>query len=424
MFSFNRNLKIAETGLNRCIDDYFSKSDIIVDINLSKWKTNCNYYILQKHDNSDTSGLITCIPIDYLRKKVKSKEPVVSELEEKKDLFKLFLKKGYNMNDLEKIKYNNISLSSFYKPFLLQSSLSKTVDYAKIDIENNDLERELDMIIGFYDRDTLRRPKINDKSEWMGNNDIYEFLKRMITDDDNIFLMNIIYIEAKKNFYESSSAFYNSHFFNQLKEFKKSKKRFLVSTILYNSHFNGIVIDKEFKRKKKQGIVYFFDSQGYDPKTIKYNKNYFFLKSNMHLRKQKYNDLEFSSRENYHIDILSYCIKDLFDIELVVLNKFVIQLLNSECGMFSLFFLFLNVTNPPIKISDELKNYFTLIFKGDLSISQIRGMFYVTDEDVEYKDYINNLATYEMKNRKCLEFVKLEEKSRKNMEKVYNKIIK
>lgn len=408
-------MRYPETGYNRLLDDFFSKTKMTVNMKLNNWNTNCNYHLLSKLDKSETMGKITCIPIGYLRKEHGEKGVHYDNEEyEKKKLFSKFLEDKHDISSLSNITYNGVELSKFYKPYLLQADLTKTIDYAKLDAFNNDLEKELGMTIGIYNKELITKPRLVNRNEWMSNNDIKEFMKKIITDDDDIYFVDIIYIERRRSFFDTSSTFYHSYYYQQLLGFQKSKKRFLLSMVLYNSHFNAIVVDKNFKRKNKNGIIYMFDSQGYDSETIRYNKNFFFLDSSMEQKKQQENDFENNSTaENYHVDIISDFFNKEFGIDLLLLNKFVIQLLNSECGMFSMIFLYLNVLNKPYNIHSSLKNYMTMMFKGDLTVSEIRGLFFVTNEDASYDEYMNNLGTYEIKNRKYLEFIKLEEKKKR-----------
>lgn len=420
MFGFNRNLRYPETGYNKLVDDFFTRTKMIPDLKLEKWNTNCNFYILDKYDKSPTQGKVTCIPLDFLRSMYKNNGIIYEkEEEEKEDLFKKFKTKSYTIDDLKSLTYKNINLSRFYKPYLLQADLSKTVDYAKLD-NNNALEKELGSTIGLYDREVMQKPRVVYRNEWMSNNDIKEFLKKMIIPEDDIFFVDMIYIDKKKSFYETSSGFLYSHSKIQLDQFKKSGKRFLFSMILYNSHFNAIIVDRKMKKKNKTGIIYLFDSQGYDKKTISYNENLFFVDCNMSLKKQKkVYKIESSSQENYHVDILSEYFRSEYKINIVVLNKFVVQLLNSECGMFSMLFLYVNILKKPESVIKALRNYFSITLKGDLTVSQIRGLFFVTNEDLSYESYMNSLDSYSVRNRKYLEFQRLKEKMNKYIDVIY-----
>lgn len=121
--------------------------------------------------------------------------------------------------------------------------------------------------------------------------------------------------------------------------------------------------------------------------------------------------------ENYMpIKILTLYLLNEFNITNFIFNDFELQHGNSECGLFSTFFLlsFLLIRNKNnhIEIIDFKKIYFLFLPMGDLIMSYYRGLLYTTEEDLEknkitFNKYMNSYNIYPIQDRKFIEFNKV-----------------
>lgn len=116
------------------------------------------------------------------------------------------------------------------------------------------------------------------------------------------------------------------------------------------------------------------------------------------------------------IQILASYLLKTFNITNFIFNDFELQHGNSECELFSTYFLlsFLLTRNKSnnIEIIDFKKIYFSFLPMGDLIISYYRGLLYTTEEDLiknnlTVNKYMNSYNIFKIKNRKFIEFNKV-----------------
>ncbi|APG58263.1 core protease I7 [BeAn 58058 virus] len=100
--------KIPELGFTNLLSYIYSESGLCYNIDMSKFLTNCNGYVVDKFDKSKTAGCVSCIPISILLELVDSGyidippniNPKTSTLESelilKKELVSRLKKKIYN----------------------------------------------------------------------------------------------------------------------------------------------------------------------------------------------------------------------------------------------------------------------------------------------------------------------------------------
>lgn len=82
--------KIPELGFTNLLCHIYSLAGLCSNIDVSKFLTNCNGYVVEKYDKSTTAGKVSCIPIGMMLELVESghlSRPNSSdELDQKKEL--------------------------------------------------------------------------------------------------------------------------------------------------------------------------------------------------------------------------------------------------------------------------------------------------------------------------------------------------
>lgn len=435
-YSFQKNLHYPEIGVNFCLNIFLHLLDKLIFFNPEKFETSVNNYLLDIYDKSDSKGQISFIPIEFLRNYFKNENSNIqnnkfkNEIEEKRYYVKLLIQNKIDENFYKINNYQNVPLEYFRKP-LLFASLTKTVDFCKISTnENSDLGLIFDKVKKFNPKDIDR-----DMNEWMSKTEIMNFITpQLFTLPDlkkMIYFIPLIYI--KYNYNVTNKDFIYSEILHSYdwKNIPK-EKRFIISIILYNSHFTSCIVDLNCKvNNDLKKVGYFFNSCGYNPYKFNKNKNYWFIDSCSKIT--NHNKIEPHKKNNDNLTIEAFC--DLLKTELsvtnFVFNSFSIQELDSECGIFSMMFLFYfleylkKIKN--FKVIDMKYVYHNILFiGGDLTYSMIRGLFYFTNEDLEKNyitnnDYLNSPYVYPIKNRKFNEFSILYQKNYKKIQKKINK---
>lgn len=432
-YSYYRNLRLPESGISFIINYFLTKCKIANTLSPINFETTCNNILLDIIDTSNTKGKVTYIPIafllDFYTKTTKLEYNLSKdEVEDKKKLLNFFKdNNGYKniKESLEQYKFRNISLEYFKKP-TLSCLLSKTSDYSR-NLKILDEFSKKYGIIGFNTKNLISTSDLNEETvlEWMNNNEIYNLLYPITLLFEDIFIIPLTNIPVVSyNEQLTYSGFYQSqikYFWDTCLDVVKNKKniRFIISPIIYNSHFTALIIDlnspipKDKNKKDKTKIAYFFNSGGYDPFSIEKNENYWFLNSSMEIYNHTKRHGKITMENCMPITILTSYLLKKFNITNFIFNDFELQHGNSECGIFCTFFLLcfllLRNKNNYIEIIDFKQIYFSFLAMGDLIMSYYRGLLYTTDEDLEknkitFNKYMNSYNVYPIQNRKFIEF--------------------
>lgn len=424
-YSIFKNLRLPETGINFKICTLLKNEGLAYLPNYNDHNDSTNKELLLKYDKCDvTRGNISFIPLDFLRSYFKKNMYNVdistfdNLLDEKKYYVDLLQLNGnFTSYFFENEKYMGIPLEYFRKP-VLRADLSKTVDFARIENENPDsIENEI-FPISLIKKETIKE----NKDEWLSVKELKSFITPFIMSLDFEkrelvhFITYLYFPPEDMQTYERIS-----HMIR--KENVPESKRFIISIILFESHFSCVIIDRGLPiRDINKKCAFFFDSVGYNPLNLRYDKNFWLLDSSFEFTniKNVFNpNQEFIRRDR---SLLYFCdvLHEEFKITNFFFNTFKMQQMRAECGMFSSTFLllFLNFLKKRNVDSLLLKDYKFLYFNaisigGDLIYSLFRGLYFFTYEDIEKNDlnrernYLNSPYVYEIKNRKFLEYKKI-----------------
>lgn len=434
-YTLMRYLKIPESGINFAIFLLLYYNNLVLFIEIDKYITNCNMLLLEKYDERiNTRGKITFIPVNFLyyyycdnRDKTLHKDidiHYIDTIDMKKYLFNflcydLKIKNICHYDFLKSNRYRGINLFFFRKPFT-RSVYSKNKDFSLLKNIEDDIFTYKN---GFVNPSLQLKidPRVN-ISEWMSSYDISNVIYPLTKLHNDIYYIDLINFPIKHTDVGIvSSGFENYKYMtnlnNEFNQFKKSKKRYLLFTMLYDNHFTCLIYDSLLKIDNSDsiGICYLFNSGGYNSSLIKLDPSILFIDSNMSIKKfNKSNNYlsKTSDISHNYIDVIVKFMKKKFGVNVFILNTFTLQQYYSECGMFCTWFLYLFITNKnQITEIDQNSNikfikklYYTMSFFGDLLISYTRSMFYVNNDDCDELMYKNRLDVFELKNKKINEF--------------------
>jgi len=436
-----KNLKLPESGINYALYLFSNSYGISYMINPLLNNTTSNTDILYLIDKSDTVNVITFLPLEFLDNYIKLTcnieykytTSIENSLERKQLLFDI-LKSYLHKNSISiqyfliNNKYKNIPLILLKKP-LISAQPSKTKDSSLFSTIKDDIVPILGEIIGFnINNQSKPDPFISStKLEWMSIFDITSAVYPLTLIKNNFFFHHTILMESDNDFSMVNSKFkqtvFYKNFVNYFNIFLKSTRNYFITSILYNSHFTSLIV-----RKTKQTgcICMFFDSGGYNPREILLNKNYYFIELDMAIHKHNhiyyFNKIKTSNTYLY-IDVLTKIISKMTN-NISIFNTFELQHDKSECGMFTVLFLYNAIINDITKLVDIKKLYYTMTYIGDLLASMYRGLFFVHDTDCNNIDYYNELGIFPLKNKKYVELYDIHVKNILNIKYTADKMYK
>ncbi|WFD73357.1 Viral core cysteine proteinase, partial [Monkeypox virus] len=136
--------KIPELGFTNLLCHIYSLAGLCSNIDVSKFLTNCNGYVVEKYDKSTTAGKVSCIPIGMMLELVESghlSRPNSSdELDQKKELTDELTTRYHSIYDVFELP-TSIPLAYFFKP-QLREKVSKAIDFSQMDLKIDDLSRK------------------------------------------------------------------------------------------------------------------------------------------------------------------------------------------------------------------------------------------------------------------------------------------
>lgn len=405
-----RNLLIPETQINFSINIFLARTypDLITFPTLNDHDTTTFLPLLKRIDKSRTINKITFLPIDYLRQKMEKELSSLSadfssELEEKQFLYSIF-KKKYKLTKefLVRETINEIPLFYFKKPILI-TDFTYAKDSCFIAYKLN---------LKTYEEIGLHHDEIKEKHMTFKTNTKESYFNLV---NMNHFNKLCNYMAHENVFFAETLIMCNNQIYINFKTLNTTK-RFITGILLINEHYMNFIIDKECKGKsvyKKN--LYMFNSFGFNENKVGYDKKYWYVDSNMELKRAK----EVFKPNAIYRSAIQY-LDSKFNFDNIFLNSFQNQFIAPECGMFVNYFNYLFY-----ETISETKNLKQFNFRGilklynnvhistsDLFMSMLRGIFFVTKDDLvsaklDNNSYWTSLDVNKITNKKMLEFKKL-----------------
>nr|WGO62677.1 viral core cysteine proteinase [Wadden Sea poxvirus] len=410
--------KIPELGFTNLLYHIYSVVGLSSNIDVSKFVTNCNGYLIDKYDKSVTAGKVSCIPISLLLelsdsgfitnsyKNQHSLTVLENEMLLKQELIKQ-LKEKYN--SIEKIFElpTSIPLEYFFKP-KLREKVSKAIDFSQLDLKIDDLSRN-----GIFagENDKIIKIKIEpEKSAWMSNKSIKNLVSQFAygSDVDYIGQFDMRFLNSI-SIYEKFDIFCNRHILSYIirEKIQHSTSRYIMFGFCYLSHWKCVIFDK-YKL-----LVSFYDSGGNVPNEFHHYDNFYFYSFSDGFNT---NDKTLSSLENSNcdIDILFRFFVDYFGARIGCINVEVNQLMESECGMFISLFMILCTQNPPNNFKSLRKIYTFFKFLADKKMTLFKSiLFNLNDLSIDVTDsYTDGLK----------EYIKMEQWTKKSINIICNRV--
>lgn len=437
--SYAQNLRFPETGLNFAINIFLNKLGVIELFKPSDYCSSCSILIKKYDKCNETRGKISFLPIDFLEKYLISHNlinKIPTNVENKLKLKHYYISilnelNVFTRNFFETETYMGIPIKYFRKPFLT-SNFSSAIDFCKINTNTEDYLNDT-VLFNTIDPNTIIQ---RNENEWLSKIDLSNILYTKLfflnkEQLNQVYFIPLIYLKNPLfNVDFTYSDILNSYNWDSIPK----NKRFILFVILYRSHFSSVIIDLNVTiKKEKKKIAYFFNSCGYEPEMFSYNKNFWFIDSvykiinHKNLKKNK----EKTTTQNIPIEALTKILHNKFNITNFVFNTFCIQYFDSECGIFSIMFLFffLNIfyyKNNNINVLDVKYVYFNILSLGnDLMYGIIRGLLFFTKEDLQQNNISENIyytspLIYTIKNKKFMQYKKL---YKKNLKFILEKLI-
>lgn len=428
----SENLGLIESTTDFIINSVYKKLGLLFLPDPEEYNTNCNQQLLERYDNDSlTRGKISFIPLDFLISYFGEEDGIgLSRIERKEYLVSKLLKLSIS-TDFYKKKYKDIELSCFRKPYL-SASLTKTVDRSKLyyeteteNIENNNNPKLFNPSI-----DIVRNTR-----EWMSNKDIMSLLSPLIKTLDiekqkEIVFKGVLYIDI-------SSHFNKDFLFNNIVEKLNLKtvkeERFIMFSILYQSHFTCVFIDRSLKSKDGRITkgAYFFNSTGFNIAEFEKDPNIWFIDSSLSLTRSDHTCVPTKTVDT-GFQILMAVLSKKLNITNFFFNTFSVQHLDSECGIFSSVFLIsvLNMINKKtldkITVSIMKHIYHGMTRRGGDKINSCyRGLFYFTNSDIErndisIKEYMTSPLVFPVKNEKFSLYKKMYDNANNKLKHFFN----
>ncbi|ARE67608.1 SWPV1-099 [Shearwaterpox virus] len=364
--------KIPELGFVNLLSHIYQTVGLCHDIDVSKFKNNCNGYVVERFDKSETAGKVSCVPISILlelvdRKILTKPDTSKSELEVKEDLVSELLQNNNGFEDIITIP-TSIPMKYFFKP-VLREKVSRAVDFSRMDIKGDDLSR---MGIKYGESDNIANIKIvPEKDAWMTNTSIQQLITPMSygTEVSYIGQFNFNFIN-RYPIYEKAMAFSRSPELFRLKDrIKGLHTRFVMFGFCYMFHWKCVIYDKE------RDFLCFYDSGGTNPNNFNHYENFFFYSHSSGFNRNSRRTSSLSN-ENADIDVLFNFFVDNYEVTSGCINVEVNQLMESECGMFTSLFMTMCCIHPPKGFKGIRKTYTYFKFLADKKMTMLKSILF------------------------------------------------
>lgn len=350
--------KIPESGFSLLLYYLYSIGKQSIKLDLDKLLSNCNQYLIDRVDKSTTSGKISCVPIQILRKLRPNiiQEKSMSDVEYKRKLLESVMNET-DINLLEKY-------SVYYKPIFTKPAVT-TEGWDNNSIFNNPIETV-----------PMKQGESNSNKElWLSNINLAALMKSYVILSPNTMFLGVMYLSCfdtfnetdMKNVYPRTAL--NSEIDkilhqSQDKQSGDNNTKFL-AFIVSRAHWSSIIIDTESKR------CYHFCSGGNNITHYKPSKKMIFYSTSRSF-------VRGCGRANHKMvapknSIFEHLMKEGYT---VYMNVESCQILSGECGMFaSLFLIFFCIGNIS-NITDIKAMYNSFSFLGDKTVGMFKELLF------------------------------------------------
>lgn len=347
------NTHIPETGLNMLLYAANSVSNRAIKLDIEKLLTNCNMYLLDQVDSSNTRGMVTCVPIEILRAYVPDvkRQDFQSELQYKQHLF------DYIRTNVDLVSKFNV----FFKPIFTKDAVTKKGWETNHEL-NNIVE-----VVNAENSDT----NLN-KDLWLSNMNIAALMKSYTLLSPSTTFLGVLYLSCFDNFSEvdMNRIYSNTALYREMNKIihAEEKKRHL-GLIVSRSHWSSIIIDTQ-KRE-----CYHFCSGGNRPMDYKKSeKNLYIYSASRSFTCPEGNATKLSKAPKMAI------FKQLMNAGYkVYMNEEACQILSGECGMFASMFLIFYCIGRISDIKDIKALYNSFSFLGDKSMGMYKDLLFWRD---------------------------------------------
>ncbi|QDJ95021.1 viral core cysteine proteinase [Hypsugopox virus] len=383
--------KIPELGFTNLLCYIYSVAGLSSFIDISKFTTNCNGYVIDKFDKSKTAGKISCIPISMLlelaNKKILNMPKIKNDSIESEYMIKSELVKDLKQkyDSIEKIfdLDTSIPLEYFFKP-KIREKISKAIDFSQMDLPVDALTKK--GVTTGINHKIVKIKILPERSAWMSNKSISKLVTQFaykseieyLGQFDLRFLNNI-------PIHEKFDTFLHKHVLSYiLKErIRKSKSRYVMFGFCYLSHWKCLIFDKE------KLLVSFYDSGGNIPLEFHHYDNFYFYSfSDGFNINDPTSELD---NTNCDIDVLFRFFMYAFNAKVGCINREVNQLMESECGMFISIFMILCTLTPPNNFKSLRKIYTFFKFLADKKVTLFKSiLFNLNDISVDVETLNND----------------------------------
>ncbi|ANS71137.1 virion core cysteine protease [Pteropox virus] len=411
--------KIPELGFTNLLYNIYSVVGLCTPLDVSKFATNCNGYVVERFDKSKSAGLVSCIPIGELlalaknnllkvipevQKPITESTTLDEELEKKKELV-LALKRQYpNFKDVINLP-SKIPLSFYFKP-QLREKVSHAIDFSQMNLNVDDLAK-----IGIHTGINPKVVKLQIRPEidaWMTNRSIASLVAPFAYKSEVTYLgqFNFNFMN-KVPVYEKTEKFRRDLMYYTIKDaVSTATTRYVMFGFCYFSHWKCAIYDKENK------LIAFYDSAGNNPQQFYHYENFYFysFSDGFNLNK-KHSVLE---QINCDVDVMMRFFVDCFGAKKGCINYEVNQLLESECGMFSSLFMILCAINPPDSFRSLRQTYTFFRFLADKKMTMLKSILFNVQEQT--------IETTKTKSEGIKEYVRMERWTKKSIKVLEEKI--
>lgn len=363
--------KIPEMGFTNLLCHIYHTVGLSASLDVSRFTTNCNGYVVARLDPSPSAGKVSCVPIAQLMELVRSKhlpapDPNAAELDAKQFLVAALKKKYPRFEDVCALP-TSVPLTYFFKP-KLRERVSRAVDFSQMDLRADDLSRR-GVATGVNEK-VVKLAVRPEREAWMSNRSIHHLLEPMAHGTDVTYMgqLNLNFLGSVP-IHEKMHAFSESVISYVLKDrIGSATTRYVMFGFCYRSHWKSAVFDRKGK------LLAFYDSGGSNPAEFYHYPNFFFYSFS-----DGFNANKSSARlsdENADIDALFRFFVDFFGAKQGCINVETNQLLASECGMFTSLFMIVCVLHPPADFKALRRLYMFFRFMADKKMTLFKSILF------------------------------------------------
>lgn len=371
-----------ESGFGHLLYKVYASFDKVAELPFTNIYSNCNVPIVRAYDEDSSIFKYSCLPREFINKKLLGFSTGTFS---KSDGVKLLVK-----------KINSQKLSDLLDWMRVNKFSEGSINFAEACFKPI-TTKVYDSLPDFSQISDSDRNKSN-MDYWVSNHSLKLYTKSFCK-VHNADYMGTIYLNFlnKVKFCKRKYVFDNSHIKEYLTDRIKNKNYpYYVGYISIFNHWSTLVIDKS------RGIGYHYNSHGYKPSFQFGNVITPFSYDRMIESSDYINESDTSEDQRTIICILKYIATSL-KLSKLYLNVEKSQLLDGECGIFSLVHTILTLDN--IEKSNVCQLVYTFFkFNGDKRMREIRNQL-CTQHDTFYT---HNIESKECTNLNATTYKKLE----------------